>query len=69
MSVSTISGVVVWQLMFDVVGDFEVSVECVLSWEEYMLHCGTSGGFGTEGILGNRIDYICCSCLESMFSL
>jgi hypothetical protein len=31
MSVSTISRVVVWQLMFDVVGDFEASVKCVLS--------------------------------------
>jgi hypothetical protein len=31
MSVSRIFGVVVWQLMFDVFGDFELSVECVLS--------------------------------------
>jgi hypothetical protein len=31
MSVSKIFGVVVWQLMFDVFGDFELSVECVLS--------------------------------------
>jgi hypothetical protein len=31
MSVSRIFGVVVWQLMFDVFGDFELSVKCVLS--------------------------------------
>jgi hypothetical protein len=31
MNVSKIFGVVVWQLMFDVFGDFELSVERVLS--------------------------------------
>jgi hypothetical protein len=29
MNVSMISGVVVWQLKFDVFGDFELNVECV----------------------------------------
>jgi hypothetical protein len=43
--VSRISGVVVWQLMCDVFGDFELDMECVLSLEEYMLHCGNFGGF------------------------
>ncbi len=46
---------VVWQFMFDVFGDFELSVECVLSWEKYLLHCGSSRGFGTEGMLGSII--------------
>jgi hypothetical protein len=31
MSVFRISGVVVWQLMCDVFGDFELSIICVLS--------------------------------------
>jgi len=31
MNVSRISRMVVWQLMFDVFGDFELNVECVLS--------------------------------------
>ncbi len=31
MCVSRIFGKLVWQLMFDVIGDFELSVECVLS--------------------------------------
>jgi hypothetical protein len=31
MSVSRISGVVVWQFMRDVSGDFELGMECVLS--------------------------------------
>jgi len=40
-----ISGVVVWQFMCDVSGDFELGMECVLSLEEYLLHCGNSKGF------------------------
>jgi hypothetical protein len=31
MSVYKIFGMVVWQLMFDVFGDFELNVECVFS--------------------------------------
>ncbi len=31
MCVFRIFGELVWQFMFDVVGDFELSVECVLS--------------------------------------
>jgi hypothetical protein len=31
MNVSKISRVVVWQFMHDVYGDFELSMECVLS--------------------------------------
>jgi hypothetical protein len=31
MNVFRIFGMVVWQLMFDVFGDFELNVECVLS--------------------------------------
>jgi hypothetical protein len=31
MNVFRISRVVVWQFMFDVLGDFELSVKCVLS--------------------------------------
>ncbi len=48
MNVSRISRMVVWQFVFDVFGDFELSVKCVLSWKKYLLHCGSSKGFGTE---------------------
>ncbi len=51
-----ISGMVVWQLIFDVFGDFELSVKCVLFLEEYLLDYGSSRGLGTEAILGSRID-------------
>jgi len=53
MSVSKISGVVVWQLMHDVFGDFKLGMECVLSLEKYLLCCGNSEGFGIEGMLGS----------------
>ncbi len=42
---SKISGIVVWQLMHDVFGNFELGMECVLSREEYLLFCGSSKGF------------------------
>jgi hypothetical protein len=45
MSVFKIFGVVVWQLMYDVFGDFELGMECVLSLEEYLLFCGSFRGF------------------------
>jgi len=45
MSMSRISGVVVWQLMHDVSGDFELGIKCVLSLEEYPLFCGSFGSF------------------------
>ncbi len=45
MNMSRISGVVVWQLMYDVSRDFELGIECVLSLEEYPLFYGSSRGF------------------------
>ncbi len=44
--------------MCDVFGDFELSIECVLSLEEYLLHGGSFGGFVTKGMLGSREDCI-----------
>jgi hypothetical protein len=55
--------------MFDDFGDFELSVLCVSFKEEYLLHCGSSGGFGSEGILENKIDYTHKSCPKSMSNL
>ncbi len=54
-----ISGMVVWQLIFDVFGDFELSVDCVLFLKGYLLDYGSSKGLGMEGILGSRIDCTC----------
>jgi hypothetical protein len=45
MSVSRISGVVVWHLMHDASGDFELGMEFILFLEEYLLSCGISRGF------------------------
>jgi hypothetical protein len=38
--------------MCDVLGDFELGMECVLSWEEYLLHCASSKGFRVLGLRG-----------------
>ncbi len=35
--------------MHNVYGDFELGMECVLSWEEYLLHCGNFEGFWDWG--------------------
>jgi hypothetical protein len=58
-----------WQLMFDDFGDFELSVKCVSSLKEYMLHYGSFEGFGNERILENIIDYTHRSRHESLSSL
>jgi len=52
MSLSKISRVVVWQFMHGVYGDFELGMECVLFYEEYMLFYGSSGGFWDWGDAG-----------------
>jgi hypothetical protein len=57
-----------WQLMFDDFGDFELSVQCVSFWEKYFLRCESSGGFGTKEMLENISTYTHRSCLESLSS-
>jgi hypothetical protein len=42
---------------------------CFILRREYLLHCGSFGGFGNKGILESIIDYTHRSCLESLFSL
>jgi len=34
--------------------------------KEYLLHCGSSKGFGNKGILETKIDYVHRSYLESL---
>jgi len=41
--------------MRDVFGDFELSMECVFSWKEYMF-CGSYEVFGTKEMLGSSDD-------------
>jgi hypothetical protein len=70
MSVSRIFGVVVvvahvWWLW----GSWVECAMCFILRREYLLHCGSSGGFGNKGILETRIDYIHWSYLEFLSSL
>jgi hypothetical protein len=58
-----------WQLMFDDFGNFELIVQCVSFWEKYLMHCGSSRGFRAEGILENTIDYTHQTYPESLSSL
>jgi hypothetical protein len=42
---------------------------CFILRREYLLHCGSSGGFGNKGILESKIDYTHWSCHESLSNL
>jgi hypothetical protein len=62
MSISKISGVVVWQLVHDVSRDFELGMECVLSLEQWNVFCHENNNccfvripkvLGIEGMLQN----------------
>ncbi len=44
--------------MFDGFGDLKASVQCVHPEERVFAHCGNFEGFGNNGILESRVDYI-----------